>query len=61
MLIPKKKTVNQIVQSREKLNNLTKISNALDYQKHLIKPGKKRKLDDKEGLFCYKFFSERKR
>lgn len=57
----KRRHVEKLIQNRENLDKLNKISSTLSYQKHLIGPGKKRKLEDAEGLYQYKFFSERKR
>lgn len=57
----KKAELKKLIQSRERLNTLTKISNTLDYQKNMIKPGKKRKLENDDGLCNYKFFAERKK
>lgn len=59
--LEKKAEIKKLVQSRERLNTLTKISNTLDYQKNMIKPGKKRKLENDDGLCNYKFFAERKK
>ena len=57
----KKRHLRELIQTREKLSSLNKISSALEYQKHIIKPGKKRKIEGKEGIYNYRFFNERKK
>lgn len=57
----KKRNYQRLIEKTENLNSLSKISSTLEYQKHLLKPGKKRKMDDVEGIYKYRFFSERKK
>lgn len=59
--IEKEKEIKELIKNKHKLNNLNKISMALEYQKNLIVPGKKRKIEGKDGLYNYRFFNERKK
>lgn len=49
------------VYMKENYDKLQNISNTLNFQKELIKPGKKRKLENAEGIYNYRFFNERKK
>lgn len=59
--IEKEKEIKDLIKNKHRLNNLKKISMALEYQKNLIVPGKKRKIEGKDGIYNYRFFSERKK
>lgn len=59
--VQKKRDIKKLIQNREKLSTLSKISNTLEYQKHMIVPGKKRKVEGNNGLHNFKFFNERKK
>lgn len=59
--IEKEKEIKDLIKNKHRLNNLKKISMALEYQKNLIVPGKKRKIEGKDGIYNYRFFNERKK
>ena len=53
------KYIKILYKNKENLNKLQKISSVLEFQKNLIKPGKKKKEGD--GIYNYRFFNERKK
>lgn len=54
-----KSKLNKLKEKTKNCETLNKISNTLSYQKHLIKPAKKKKVEGEENT--YKFFNERKK